>query len=517
MLKDRKTPVDKLGALLARQRSAAAPGDLFPQRYPGDFYDPLPLAQYLGDNSPCLPAGRVYDVREYGAVPNDRQRLATLEINYAVNLCSEQGGGTVLLSGGDYYCQTIELKSNVTLFIEKGSRLVASRESSGYRHHALLYCHGAEQVTVTGGGTICGDGTYFSTRPAAPPNMLPEPVSDVPALREAYEQQKRRVHPSGYGSLFHFAHCRQVRLCHVLLEDAAGKSCAFYQCSHVTVHHTVIQNNRHISEADGIAIIGSSYVTVEHCFIAAGGDCVTLKNAIWMDCKDAMGHIMVRDCEMVTHANAFHIGTQTTGDIYDVTVEECRFFLPDIYPGMMAGAAIESCDGAMVCDVTLRNIEMQGVTCPILIRLNNRNQAAALSVAGLPAWQKPKDVLLPASKERFDWKGVLRRVTVSNITAKDVEMPVILTGIMEMGRGVKYVEDIIVEDCSFTYRRCREMYDKRLFVPEYAKDSSGSWGFGNLPAYGLWARHVKRLTVRHFRCVPAQSTWKTCFVYENIE
>lgn len=517
MYKDRKTPIDKLNALLFRPEASAAKGSPFPEVYPGDFCSELPSAQYLGTEKQPMPEGRVYDVREYGAVPNDRQRLATLGINYAISLCSRKGGGVVLLSGGDYYCQTIVIKSNVTLFIESGSRLIASHDVGGYHHHALLYCAGAEHVTITGGGKICGEGNHFSHKPANIPSTLPASVIDIGELHRTYREQLRSGHPSNYGFLLSFTGCWDIQLHHIMLENAADWTCRIHLCDQIAIHHLVIHNNRHIANTDGIVLVGSSHVTIEKCFISTGADGICLKNALWMDCRSPMGHIQVKDCEIITHTCAFKIGSATTADIFNVLVENCYFHMTDVYPGMMCGVSIAACDGAMVCDVTLRNLSMDRVVCPLFIQVNDRNRAAETELAKLPDWAKPKDALLPADPARFGWKSGIRRVTAQRIVAKDIEMPVIIAGLHDLRKGTKYAEHITLSDFDLSYRKCKEVYDRRLFIPEYGKDYPQSWRFRNLPSYGLWARHVKGLSVSRFTCAAAKSTWKQCFSYEDIK
>lgn len=58
--------------------------------------------------------------------------------------------------------------------------------------------------------------------------------------------------------------------------------------------------------------------------------------------------------------------------------------------------------------------------------------------------------------------------------------------------------------------------DKRRFIPEYAKEYPESWRFRNLPAYALYARHVKNLELISFNCIPAKSTWKKDCIFEDV-
>ena len=74
----------------------------------------------------------IYDVRLLGAV-NDGTTLNTSVIQSAIDSCSNNGGGIVLLSGGGKYMSgTLYLKDHVTLRIEKGTTLLGSPDIHDY-------------------------------------------------------------------------------------------------------------------------------------------------------------------------------------------------------------------------------------------------------------------------------------------------------------------------------------------------------------------------------------------------
>lgn len=70
---------------------------------------------------------------------------------------------------------TFRLYSHTTLHIASGAAIEAIRES-GRLQTALLISDGAEDVTITGGGTICGNGEWYVYEP----RLKPIPVSHLP-------------------------------------------------------------------------------------------------------------------------------------------------------------------------------------------------------------------------------------------------------------------------------------------------------------------------------------------------
>ena len=119
---------------------------------------------------------RVYNIRDYGA-KGDGAALDTAALQMAIDACTRDGGGTVLVPAGTFQIGTVELKSNVTLHIAAAGKLLGS--SDGRQYHAvdaiplfgdttlddgnwaLLFAVNAKKVTIEGPGAIDGQGHLF--------------------------------------------------------------------------------------------------------------------------------------------------------------------------------------------------------------------------------------------------------------------------------------------------------------------------------------------------------------------
>ena len=92
-----------------------------------------------------------------------------------------------------------------------------------------------------------------------------------------------------------------------------------------------------------------------------------------------MKNIKISDCEIISRTNAIKVGTETTYDISDIYINDCKLFMTDLYPGSVSGISLEACDGTVLSNVNIDNITMDRCTCPIFIRLANRNRAAEVN------------------------------------------------------------------------------------------------------------------------------------------
>jgi polygalacturonase len=69
----------------------------------------------------------------YGAT-GDGKTVDTKAINDAIDAAAKAGGGTVFFPAGTYLSYSIHLKSNISLYLDQGCRLLAADSSAGGRY-----------------------------------------------------------------------------------------------------------------------------------------------------------------------------------------------------------------------------------------------------------------------------------------------------------------------------------------------------------------------------------------------
>lgn len=502
--------------------------------YEGDYYQGIPFSQYLRQE-PVPEGARVFDIRAFGAVP-DGETLSTEAVQAAIEAAGSQGGGIVLVTGGHYCVGTICLRSGVTLWIHTDSALCASRDFNQYED-ALVACIDAENVTITGGGKIIGRGEYFVYPPEQPPLLHPLEETKLPpvlydpmgypvdTIRYAYrcriryaEDRYGRGLPPILRPMYTvwIRGSRDVAIENVVIEDALDWTLVL-DCSHrVRVKDVVINGNRHVANTDGIDIMGSSQVEVDHCFVSCADDGICIKSPRFQghdgitirDVEAVMGEtrdITVRNCTVVSVMNGFKIGTETYFDISNILVEDCHFMLPDIYPGMVSGISIESADGSHVSKVRIRRIQMDQVCCPVFICLNMRNKYG---------FADEED-----RKKRY-FGGSIEDVEIEHIQAVQVEVPSIITGFQIEEDGVfteRRVKDIRIRDFQAVYRDNTEVLDIRRPVYENVRDYPENNAFGDVPAYGFYIRHGDQVRLEDWEVIPRTMNTREAAVWEYTD
>src|SRR4249920_3526928 len=73
----------------------------------------------------------IYNVKDFGAIANGTT-LDSRAINRAIDTIASKGGGTLFFPAGVYLCGSIQLKSNITLYLDQGTVIEASPNVQDY-------------------------------------------------------------------------------------------------------------------------------------------------------------------------------------------------------------------------------------------------------------------------------------------------------------------------------------------------------------------------------------------------
>lgn len=513
MSKQKRNALDKLNTLFFGKDLRVTEGDPYTEVREFDFTSYFPVENYIYKQNE--PSENVFDIRSFGADTENDDNAPF--INKAVEAAGECGG-TVLIKGGNFVTTTVTLKSNVTLFICPDSSLTANESGKGYEHHrAIIYGNECENITLTGGGTVKGNGHLFGRKPVLDKNLTSAAeYIDVIEMRKSYRSQLRFAHESKYGGIVSLVSCKNVRVDNFIIENSAYWTFKILNCNNVSISNLVINNNRNVANADGIDIAGSSNVCVNKCFVSTADDGIVIKNAIWLGNKGSMKNITVTDCEIISRTNAVKVGTETTYDISDIKINNCSLLMTDLYPGSVSGISLEACDGSVLSNIDIEKIKMNRCTCPIFIRLGNRNRASRVNTQSANAIEFgiPAEKGGETGRKIFDGHSEVRDIRISNIKADEAEIPIIIAGYRQMGR-VKRVKNVVLENVTVNYANLPETVDRRLFIPEYAEEYPECWRFRNLPSYALWIRHAENITLRNFVCNHPHPTWKKAVFEED--
>ena len=447
------------------------------------------------------PGARVYNVREFGA-KGDGTTLDTRAVQEAIDTCHRESGGTVLVPAGVFHVGTLELKSNVTLYLAAAATLLGSADGKQYHavdaipltgdstlndgNWALIFAVDAQNVTIDGPGLIDGQGIQFHApqRGAAPP-------SGLGGLRRPYHLL--------------FYRCEHLRVRNVRLWQSAYHSVRVIQCKHVLMDGLHIYN-RVNGNNDGFHFISAEHVAVSNCTVQSQDDAC----ALFGSCK----HITVTNCYFSTRWSVFRFGG---GVVEHIAVSNCVLHRVYGCPIKLHGSP-----GSRFEHLSFSNLLLDDVTGPINVSVGPRSNP------GTPGTPSTSAAPVPPPDDRAP--GIVRNVSFSNIHGAVTTNPPPLPGypftsdyrpgelhncITLNAVGGSIVENITFDDVHLTFGGGGTAEDAaRRDLPEIAGEY---FMLGSMPAYALYARNVRALTLQNVRFQTAQPDLRPAVVFDHVE
>jgi len=341
----------------------------------------------------------VFNIKNYGA-KGDGKTVNTQAINKTVEACAQAGGGTVVIPAGTFLTGTIQMKSHITLLLEKGAVIkgvtdleayvpyIPTREMGRYDNaskfkwnRALILGVGVCDVTITGSGIVDGDHVF-------------DPQG---------EEKMRGPHT------ILFAESRNLSFTGFTVNNSANYAFMAYEIENV------VYSNLTVSQGwDGIHIRGGKHIIIRNSSFYTGDDAIA--GGYWED-------MVITDCHINSSCNGIRMIMPADG----LVISNCKFAGPGRYPHRTSGernrtnmlSAILLQPGGwgkapgIVDKVHIHDIEISNVNNPVMIFLNEGNSAGKILVERLKAVQ----VNVSASSVE-SWKGGM----FDDVTFRDVSI-----------------------------------------------------------------------------------------------
>jgi polygalacturonase len=321
------------------------------------------------------PAGaRTCSVKDFGA-KGDGVTKDTAAIQKAIDTCTTgataSARGVIKVPAGTYITGPISLRSNMVLDLETGATLLGSPDRADFPHttfahhdtiQPLVGSVHAENITITGGGTIDGNGHIWWE--------YVQGVKDSGVLGTD--------HPRPMGLVFDHSN-------HIRVENITVQNAGFWQIVPYYADDVVLQNLRILApkspNTDAIDPFSSSHVTIDHVFSSIGDDNIAIKSgAIDSPGPDAAStYITITDCTF-ERGHGLSIGSEIAGGVQHVHAERIHFKGTD--QGIRIKANRDR--GHDVSDITFKDIDMVDVKTAILITEYYPNPAPDGEVTAAP-------------------------------------------------------------------------------------------------------------------------------------
>lgn len=297
--------------------------------------------------APVFPA-RDFPISDFGAQAGAD---ATAAIHAAIVACTQAGGGRVVVPAGEWLTGAIRLRSNVNLHVAAGATLRWTFDLAQYpvvftrwegvecmNYSPFIYAHGEENIAVTGTGTLDGGAdwdTWWSWNDKRKPNL--QQRADRNALIQMGETDvpvEQRVFGPGHFLRPNFI--QPYRCKNILIEGVTILRSPMWEIhpvlsSNITVRGVKISS--HGPNNDGFDPESSRDILVEDTVFDTGDDCIAIKSGRNGDGRRVnvpAENIVIRHCVMKDGHGGVVLGSECTGGIRNVFVENCEMDSPDL-------------------------------------------------------------------------------------------------------------------------------------------------------------------------------------------
>lgn len=381
------------------------------------------------------------NVKDFGAT-GTKSQLATKSIQAAIDSCHAQGGGTVYFPPGEYTAASLLLKSNVTLHLEAGSVLYASKNEEDYvkrgRYKALINADKAENIGICGKGKIDGQATYLRKPRTNFDNFAKEQYEIAIKAGVPYEYWQRQP---AHIFMTIFKECKNLKMTEVTLVNSPIWCLHIEWCENVFIDNIAIFSDLEKGvNSDGIDIDCSKNVVISNCIIATADDaiCMKTKNPD-KSCED----ITVSNCILTSTSTALKLGTESRGDFKNINFNNC------VIKNSNRGLSIVVRDGATVENVNFSDI---------IVNCNRKEYYW---------WGSADPIWLVVRKRNKDSKvGTIKNVTFNNIIAHGQG-----TSKIE-GFDTRNIENIKLNNLQF-FMHPEDAIDKRATHAFFARNVDG--------------------------------------------
>lgn len=311
-------------------------------------------------------ANPVCNVRDFGAA-GDGLHKDTGALQAAIESCARNGGGTVFLPPGRYLTGAVSLRSHITFEVGPGAVILGSQDPADYplrdnlygtgRKYisSLIYADQVEDITITGRGTIDGQGQIWWKR-----QWFAFPKKGMPEAKTPEDQAEAKKIANGRPHLIEISRSKDVVIERLHLINSPSWTVHPLLCEFVRIDGITIENPVPSPNTDGINPESCRNVQIMNCRVDVGDDCVTLKSG-----TDELGrkmgkpdeNITITNCVMLKGHGGVTIGSEMSGGVRNVVVSNC------VFQGTDVGIRIKSQRGRgnVVEGLTASNIVMQNV------------------------------------------------------------------------------------------------------------------------------------------------------------
>ena len=396
-------------------------------------------------------AKRTVVITKFGAKTTASAVQNQQAIHRTIAYLAKQGGGKVVVPAGNWQTGALRLASGIELVVSKDALLQFVFDRSLYplvktswegmmcwNYSPCIYSYGADDVVVSGEGTIDGGGSNETWWPMCGKQVFGyvkgvTKEAQVSGSRRRLQQlaeddvpwDERRF---GLGQglrpqLINFVKGNRVRVSGVTLLHSPFWVIHPLLCKNVTVDGVKIWNEG--PNGDGCDPEACENVLIQNTHFHTGDDCIAIKSGRNNDGRmwnKPSRNIIIRNCVMEDGHGGIVIGSEISGGCKNVYAEDCTMDSPHL--DRVLRIKTNNCRGGRIENINMRRVKV-GQCKEAVVKIN-----------------------LDYEPEEPCYRGF--EPEVRDVNVEDVTCRKSAYGVLIVGRdSVENVSDIRLKDCVF--------------------------------------------------------------------
>lgn len=360
-------------------------------------------------------------VFETGAIPNTTAPQ-TDAFQRALDKAFECGGGTVTVPCGEYHIGAIRIRSNTTLYLHSGARLIGSRDPLDYyvlQNDTLepLPKEMRTEKLFERGAVGCKRDFSFMLPGGRWANGLIRAccAENVAIIAEkdavidgcdCYDELGEEKYRGPHGISIH--HCKNITLCGYTIQNTGNWAHIIYNSENIRCENITVLGGH-----DGIHCRGCENIDIKNCELYTGDDCIA---------GFANVNTHISDCVLNTACSGLRLGGT------NILCERCRFYGPAKY-FFRGSLSLEE--------------KKNGASANVPHRQNMLSVFTYFADFSMPIPLQPTNIIIKdctadnvdrllhynfSGNERWQCGRPLASLKIENVTAANISMPITLYG-----------------------------------------------------------------------------------------
>lgn len=430
-------------------------------------------------------------------IKSDGTTLNTRSIQKAIDYIHENGGGRLVFYVGRYLTGTIQLKSNVTLYLRGGAVLLGSTNPYDYDPcggwPALVYAHKAENIGITGKGMIDGQGRATS-------------YNYVDQIHKGLiKDDLKHDRPNSRPTLIYLRECTNVGIDGILMKNSAFWVSIYDQCKNLTIDDITVDSKAFWNN-DGIDIVDCDGVKLTNSFFDATDDAICLKSH---DPNVLCQNVEIHNCVARSSASGVKFGTFSKGGFKNIKMRNIT-----VYDTYRSAFTIQAVDGGLAENISIDSLYVYNTGNVIFLRTGDRYSNGKKSyMKDIRISNVYAEITAEKPDAGYDYEGPvedlprnispcgivgLKDNDIENVTLKNVH-------IVSPGGGNPHYAKV-----GLSASELDAIPEMPAAYPEYSQ-------FKELPAWGFYIRHAKNIVFDNVTLEAEKADYRPAVVMDDVK